>query len=258
MTISRFVELTTLLSASSVMPQVNAASPQTATTCSLVPRRSRAVAMPKRGGQSRAGVAGAEWIVRTFAAIEKSTRAAGLAQSPKKLTATARQQFVHVALMGDVEDKLILWRVEGAMQRDRQLDHAKIRADVAAIFRRDGDQFLPNFLGQLRQLRRRERLDVGGAANRGQQTRRGRGGGFVHQAVGAERCRRFSFAPSFKLFERDAAVFLFLQLLDFQLSVLETRLADLQELCSFLEFREQLGERHLARFHRFDDGLELA
>lgn len=45
-TIKRFVEETTLLRASRVMPQVKAASPQTATTCSCEPRRSRAVAMP--------------------------------------------------------------------------------------------------------------------------------------------------------------------------------------------------------------------
>ena len=46
MTISRLVEDTTLFNASRVMPQVNAASPQIATTCSPLPRRSRAVAMP--------------------------------------------------------------------------------------------------------------------------------------------------------------------------------------------------------------------
>ena len=45
-TISRLVLETTLLSASMVMPQVKAASPHTATTCSPVPRRSRATAMP--------------------------------------------------------------------------------------------------------------------------------------------------------------------------------------------------------------------
>ena len=47
MTIRRLVQATTLFSASIVMPQVNAASPQMATTCSCEPRRSRAVAIPR-------------------------------------------------------------------------------------------------------------------------------------------------------------------------------------------------------------------
>ena len=45
-TISRLVQAATLFSASIVIPQVNAASPQTAITCSAEPRRSLAVAIP--------------------------------------------------------------------------------------------------------------------------------------------------------------------------------------------------------------------
>ena len=90
----------------------------------------------ERGGKRGAGVAGAEGIVRALAAIEEAARAAGLAQLPEKFAAAAGEQLVHVALMGDVEDKLVLGRVEDAVQRDRQLDHAEIRADVPAVFRR--------------------------------------------------------------------------------------------------------------------------
>src|SRR5262245_3760150 len=54
------------------------------------------------------------------------------------------------------------------------------------------------------------------------------------------------FPAGFKLFEAQRAVFLFLQLLDFQLGVLQTGLAELQEFGTFLEFRQQFGERHFA------------
>ena len=38
----------------------------------------------------------------------------------------------------------------------------------------------------------------------------------------------------------------------------EPRLADLQQLRAFLEFGQQLGQRHLAGFHRLDDGFQFA
>ncbi len=45
------------------------------------------------------------------------------------------EHFVHVALVADVEDKLVCGRFENAMQRDRQFDHAQIRAEMAAGLR---------------------------------------------------------------------------------------------------------------------------
>ena len=123
-------------------------------------------------------MAGAEGVVRAFAAVEKTGGAAGLAELAEKLAAAAGEEFVHVALVGDVEDKLVGRRIEDAVQRDRELDDAEIGADVAAVAGRDGDEFLADFLGELRQLVGAEGFDVGGAADAGEETvgdgRRGR------------------------------------------------------------------------------------
>ena len=48
------------------------------------------------------------------------------------LVPTPRQHLVHVGLMADVENELILRGVEDTVQRDRELNNAKIRAEVTA------------------------------------------------------------------------------------------------------------------------------
>jgi len=60
----------------------------------------------------------------------------------------------------------------------------------------------------------------------------------------------------FELGEHCAAVLL-LELLDFHLGLLEAQLANLEQFAAFLELGQQLGQRHLARFHRFDDAFEF-
>ena len=55
-----------------------------------------------------------------------------------------------------------------------------------------------------------------------------------------------AFAADFKLFERHASILLLLQLLDLQFGILQARLAQLEQLRPFLEFREQLGQRHFS------------
>ena len=72
---------------------------------------------------------------------------------------------MHVALVGDVEDKFILGRVKNAVESDGQLDDPEVRADVATVFRRDSDQALADFLREQGQLGRRQRLDVLRAAD---------------------------------------------------------------------------------------------
>jgi hypothetical protein len=51
-------------------------------------------------------------------------------------------------------------RVEDAVQRDGQLDHAEVRAEVSAGLGQPADQLLPDFSGKLLQLRQREFLHV--------------------------------------------------------------------------------------------------
>ena len=107
MTIRRLVELTTLFSASRVMPQVKAASPQTRhdvlVGAAEIASRRHAEGRAQRGAR----VAGAIGVVRAFGAVEKPARAAGLAQFSEKFAAAAGEEFVHVALVGDVEDELV-------------------------------------------------------------------------------------------------------------------------------------------------------
>ena len=52
-------------------------------------------------------------------------------------------------------------RFENAVQRDRQLDHAEIRTEMAAGLRQDFDQFVTHFLRELRKILFAQRLDVG-------------------------------------------------------------------------------------------------
>ena len=118
-----------------------------ATTFSSLPRWSRAGADAQRGGKRRAGVGRAVAIVLALGAQGKPAQAAGAADGVKAVLA-AGQQLVDVDLVADVPDELVLGRVEDVMQRDGQLHHAEVRAQVPAVLGQDGDQFLPDFLGQ--------------------------------------------------------------------------------------------------------------
>jgi len=88
-TIRRLVWSAILLSASKEMPLVKAASPATATTCSLPPERSRR--RPCQGrGEGSAGVTGAVTIVLAFGAQHEAVEAAGLTQGFKAVEPSVR------------------------------------------------------------------------------------------------------------------------------------------------------------------------
>lgn len=150
------------------------------------------------GGESGAGMSGAEGIMHTFAPVEKTARAAGLAQLPEEITAAIGEQFMDVALMRDVEDKLIFRCGEGAVQRDRQFDNAEIRANVATVFRGDGDELVADLLSELGEQGRRESFDVSGAVDGVEQARGGcgNGGGHLSLLAGSRICRRRLCRPS--------------------------------------------------------------
>ena len=74
----------------------------------------------------------------------------------------AGEHLVDVALMADIEDELVLRRVEDPVQRDGQFDDAEIRPEMAAGLREDADQFVAHFLRELRQVLFAQRLDIGG------------------------------------------------------------------------------------------------
>jgi hypothetical protein len=70
------------------------------------------------------------------------------------------KHFMDVTLVADIEDKLVLRRFEDPMERNGQLDHSEVRAEVAAGLRQHFDQFVADFLGKLRQFLFVERLDI--------------------------------------------------------------------------------------------------
>ena len=88
------------------MPQVKAASPATATTCSLPPRQVARHGHAERGGKRRAGVSGAVAIVRAFGAQHEAVQAAGRADGVE-LLAPPGQQLVDVGLVADVEEETV-------------------------------------------------------------------------------------------------------------------------------------------------------
>ena len=104
----------------------------------------------ERGGKRRACVTRAVAIVRTFRAQRKAVQAVRLPDGAEPVLAPG-EHFVDVNLMAHVPDKLVLGRVENAVQRDGQLHHAEIRAEMPAVFGEPGDQFLPDFPGQFLQ-----------------------------------------------------------------------------------------------------------
>ncbi len=83
----------------------------------------------------------------------------------------AGKHLVDVTLMADVEDELVLRGGENAMERDGQLDHAEIRAEVTAGLREHLDQLVAHFLRELRETFLGQRFHVGRRLNSLEQRR---------------------------------------------------------------------------------------
>jgi len=96
-------------------------------------------------------VTGAVTIVFAFGPQKKSVEAAVLPHGGKAIEPPGKH-FVHVSLMADVHDESVPRRVENAMQRDRQLDHAKIRSEVSASLGKDFNELIAHFLCELWQI----------------------------------------------------------------------------------------------------------
>jgi hypothetical protein len=173
-------------------------------------------------------VAGAEDVVQALLAVEEAAQSAGRADAVEVGAVAAGEQLVHVALVGHVEDELVLRGAEDAVQRDRELDHAEVGAHVAAVLRGDGHEALTDLLREERQLPGREGLDVGRAAD-GREER--------HRAL--------------RVFAALA------QLLDAQFGGFERLLAGLQEAHAFLILRDEGVEDTSPGLEGLDELLEL-
>ncbi len=128
---------------------------------------------PEPGGQSRAGMSGAITIMFAFAPQEKAVQPLVLSHGADAVQ-PAGKHLVHVTLVADVENELVLRRFKDAMQRNRQLDDPEVRAEVTAGLRKNFDQLFADFLRELRQVVFPQRLDVRGRANPIQKPGRGR------------------------------------------------------------------------------------
>ena len=94
---------------------------------------------------------GAKGIVRALFAIGEPRKAAGLAQGTNTITAPS-QNLVRIGLVADVPNEAVVGRVKHPVERYRQLDDAKARAQVTARDRNGVDHFVAKLRRQLRQL----------------------------------------------------------------------------------------------------------
>ena len=111
------------------------------------------------GGNRRAGVAGAERIVRRLAAHREAGESAALADRAEALAA-AGQNLVDVRLMADVPHQLVRRKVEHAMERERELDDAEVGSQVAAVDGTRADEKVANLAREDVNLVAPEALDV--------------------------------------------------------------------------------------------------
>ncbi len=101
--------------------------------------------------------------------------ALGLVRVAGEPTAAAQQveavlpaghDLVHVGLVAGVEQDPVLGRVEDPVQRQRELDHTEVGAEVPAGAGHLGDQEVPDLGGEHVQLLAREAPEVRGATDR--------------------------------------------------------------------------------------------
>ena len=119
----------------------------------------------ERRGHTRAGVTGAKRIVRRFAAHGEAGEAAALANGGKAV-ASSGQYLMHVGLVADVPNEPVGGKIEHAVQRQRQLDDAQVRREVAAVDGTRSNEQLANLTCQdvhlvaLEALHVRRRVDA--------------------------------------------------------------------------------------------------
>ena len=102
------------------------------------------------GGEGRPRMARAEDVVQALFPIQEARQTTRGADAVEVGAVAARQQLVHVTLVRDVEDELILGRVEDAVEGDGQLHHAEIGTDVAAVLGGDSDEPFADLLREQR------------------------------------------------------------------------------------------------------------
>src|SRR5438445_7174953 len=85
----------------------------------------------KRSGKRRTSVARTVAIMFALRPQKKPVKPAVLPHRVKAVEPTGKH-FVHVALVTHIHHEPVAWCIEHAMQRNRQLDHTKIRPEMSA------------------------------------------------------------------------------------------------------------------------------
>ena len=161
------------LSASSDSPLISAASPTTTAMRSSPWRRSRASASPSAIDSPVPACPPSKTSCGDSDAAREAADAIELAQRPEPLEA-AGQQLVRVGLVTRVPDDPVARRLEQAVERDRQLDHAERRPEMAAGPGDGPDDRVADLDGELGELDLVEAAQVGGVLD-GRQDRHGDG-----------------------------------------------------------------------------------
>ena len=102
---------------------------------------------------------GAERVVFALGALGEAGQAAARAQGADAVAA-AGQDLVRIGLVADVPDQPVAGRIEHVVQRNRQLDHAKAGAEMAAGHRDGIDRLLAQLVRHLAKLARLELPEV--------------------------------------------------------------------------------------------------
>ena len=106
-------------------------------------------------------------VIRALVADGKARNAAVLANGWETVAATS-QNLVAISLVAHVPDDLVAWRVEGVMERQRQLDRAQTGGEVAADLGDHADEIVSQFFRHDGQCRARHLLEVGRRIDVGQ------------------------------------------------------------------------------------------
>ena len=108
------------------------------------------------GGDRGAGVAGAEDVVLALVPAQIAGDALKLLDGAEAV-APAGDELVRICLVADVPDELVMRRIEGDVQRQRQLDGTQVRRQMSAAQCDRLDDLLAHLLRELSQFRLRER-----------------------------------------------------------------------------------------------------
>src|SRR5438128_817306 len=94
-----------------------------------------------------------------FSAKRKAVQATCSADGVETVLASG-EQFMNVRLVADVPDEFVFRGGKNDVQRESQLDDAKVRTQMAAVLGKLRDQLVAHLIRQLDQLRLRQLFDV--------------------------------------------------------------------------------------------------